>query len=170
MVEPKKRMSSVTLEDVRIAFRNFSGVEGRFNPPGKRNFLALLPDDIANLMAEDGWKIGHLKSRDEDEEPQAFLPVAVSFANRPPRIVMITSRGKTPLDEGMVSLLDWAEILKVDLIVRPYQWDVSGKSGIKAYVQSMFITLFEDELERKYIDVPDSAANSMPAQPDFEDE
>jgi hypothetical protein len=96
--------------------------------------------------------------------------VAVSFGKNPPRIVLITSRGKTNLDESMVSLLDWADIENVDMIVRPYNWDVNGKTGIKAYVKSLYVTIREDELELKYLDVPDSGQSAIMAPEEPEDE
>jgi hypothetical protein len=39
------------------------------------------------------------------------------------------------------------------MILRPFTWSVSGKGGIKAYLQSMFVTITEDALERKYGDL-----------------
>ena len=66
---------------------------------------------------------------------------------------MITSRGGTPLNEEDVEILDWADISNVDLIVRPYEWAVSGKTGVKAYLKSIFVTINEDELELKYADL-----------------
>lgn len=145
--------NSVVMENVRIIFRNFAGKEGKYNREGDRNFGVLLDDDVATAMAKDGWNVKWLKSRDEDEPEQAYLQVAVNFKGRPPRIVMVTSRGRTPLSEDDVEVLDWADIANVDLIVRPYEWAVNGKTGIKAYLKSIFVTINEDALEMKYADL-----------------
>ena len=145
--------NSVVMENVRILFRNFAGKEGKYNREGDRNFGVLLDDDIAEVMAKDGWNVKWLKARDEDEQEQAYLSVAVNFKGRPPRVVMITSRGRTPLSEDDIEILDWADISNVDLIVRPYAWAVSDKTGIKAYLKSIFVTINEDALELKYADL-----------------
>lgn len=148
--------NTVLMEGVRIIFRNFAGKEGQYNREGDRNFAVLLDDKVAEAMAADGWNVKWLQPREaeEGETAQAYLPVSLNFTKgRPPRVMMITSRGRTSLDEDMVELLDWADILNVDLIVRPYEWTVSGKSGIKAYLQSIYVTIEEDELERKYAEL-----------------
>lgn len=152
---------TVVLEDVRIVFRNFSGKEGQYNREGDRNFAVLLEDNLADAMARDGWNVKYLKPREEGDSPQPYIQVAVNFRGRPPRIVIITSRGRTQLSEDEVNILDWAEIRKTDLIIRPYEWAVNGKTGIKAYLQSIFVTIEEDALELKYADVPDSAQNCV---------
>lgn len=148
--------NTVTMEGVRIVFRNFSGKEGMYNREGDRNFSVLLDDEIAEKMEADGWNIKRLKPREEGDEPQPYLQVSVNFRGRPPRIVMITSRGRTILGEDEVALLDWADISNVDLIVRPYEWAVNSKTGIKAYLQSIYVTIEEDDLERKYADLNDA--------------
>ncbi len=144
--------NTVLMEGVRIIFRNFSGKEGQYNREGDRNFAVLLDDKTAEAMSADGWNVKVLRPREDEEDsaPQPYLPVAVNFRGRPPRIVLITSRNRTTLDESQVETLDWVDILNVDLIVRPYEWTVNGKSGIKAYLQSMYITIQEDPLEVKY--------------------
>ena len=144
--------NTVLMEGVRIIFRNFAGKEGQYNREGDRNFSVLLDDKTAAAMGEDGWNVKWLKPRSEEEgeAPQAYLPISVNFKGRPPRIVLITSRGRTNLDEDTIESLDWADIINVDLIVRPYEWVVNDKSGIKAYLQALYVTIEEDPLEIKY--------------------
>ena len=154
---------NIVVENAHILFRNFSGKEGDFNPAGNRNFCVLIDDEHAKKYSEDGWNIRTLKPKDEGQPEQPYLPVAVRFGDYPPKVVLISSRGKTQLDESSVGILDWAEIQNVDLIVRPHNWsNPSGtKRGVKAYLKSIYVTLVEDEFESKYYDVPDSAANSI---------
>lgn len=154
---PPPKDNSVMMEGVRILFRNFSGKEGQYNREGDRNFAVMLDEKTAEMMDTDGWNVKVLKAREEEGEddtpPQPYLPVSVNFKGRPPRIVMITSRNRSVLDESQVEILDWVDIINVDLIVRPYEWTVNGKSGIKAYLQSMYITIQEDPLEAKYAEL-----------------
>jgi hypothetical protein len=138
------------VEDARLVFRNFSGKEGQYNREGDRNFSVILDDEAAQLMLKDGWNVKYLASREEGEPDTPYIQIAVNFSNRPPRVVMITSTARTNLSEESISVLDWADIRTCDLIARAYDWTVNGKSGTKAYLQSMFITIEEDELERKY--------------------
>ena len=148
--------NTVVMEGVRIVFRNFSGKEGQYNREGDRNFAVILDEDVANAMAEDGWNVKWLKPREDNEDdavPQAYLQVSVNFKGRKPRLVLVTERGRTNLDEGSCEMLDDVDILNVDLIVRPYEWDVNGKTGIKAYLQSIYVTIEEDPLERKYAEM-----------------
>lgn len=152
---------NIRIEGARLGFRNFSGEEGRFNPKGRRNFCVFLEEDIAKGMEKEGWNVKWLRPREEGDKPQAYLQVKVVFGKIPPKIVLVTGRGKTRLDEDTVNILDWAEIQNVDLVIRPYNWEVNGNTGVSAYIKTMYVTLREDEFESKYYDVPDSAASAM---------
>lgn len=148
--------NTVLMEGVRLVFRNFTGKEGQYNREGDRNFGVILPNDVAEAMLADGWNVKYLKARedDEDEAEVPWLPVKVGYGKgRPPKIMLVTDRGRTALDEDTVDTLDWADIINVDLIVRPYNYDVGGRTGISAYVQSMYVTIEEDALERKYAEM-----------------
>lgn len=162
--------SNISVENARIGFRNFSGKEGKYNPAGNRNFCVFLTKETADALEDDGWNIRWLEPRDDQEEKQGYLQVAVRFDDtdikKNPKILMMSKRGKTIVDQESVSILDWAEIESIDLVIRPYNWTTqpgtkNEKSGVKAYLKSMYITIVEDEFESKYYDVPDSAHGSV---------
>jgi len=64
--------------------------------------------------------------------------------------MLISGSNRTLLDETNVGVLDTAEIAKCDLIIRPYNWEVNGNSGTKAYVKSMYVTLQDDDFGGRY--------------------
>ena len=152
--------TNIRIENAKIRFRNFSGKEGRFNPAGRRNFCVFLDDSSAAELTDEGWNIKWLQPRTEDDEPQAYIQVAVSYANVPPKVYLVTNKQKTLLDEDTINALDWAELETVDLVIRPYNYEVNGKSGVKAYLKTMYAKIVEDEFADKYEDVPDSAMSA----------
>lgn len=158
--------ATITFEDTRIIFRNFEGRPSDYNEEGSRNFSVVIDKADYDAMLEDGWNVKMRPPREEGDEPLYHLPVAVGYKIRPPRVVMITSAGRTQLPEDLVFQLDWADIIKVDMIVRASHWNKGGKSGVKAYLQSMYATIREDELELKYAGVPD-ATSSQGEEPPF---
>lgn len=152
---------NVAIENAILAFKNFAGKEGKWNPEGNRNFCILLNDDIADSLKEDGWNVKYLSPKDENESPQPYIKVSVRYDKIPPKIIVITSRGKSQLKEEEVNMLDWADIEYVDLIITPYFWNKNKETGIKAYLKSMYVTLTEDEFEKKYYDSPDSSESCI---------
>lgn len=151
---------NIILEDVKLMFRNFSGQAGKFNAEGNRNFCVFLTPEQAGSLEQDGWNVRYLKPLEEGDTPQAYLSVSVRFGNRPPSVFLIRNGKKTKLEEHSVSILDWADIEKADVNIRPYDWEVNGKTGRKAYLSSLYATLVADELEERYEDFPDSAISS----------
>lgn len=160
MAKETKRKLEVRIDNARIAFRNFAGAEGKFNPAGNRNFCVFLPDDVAKQMENDGWNVRWLNSY-PDEPAQGLISVKLNFGNYPPNIVLISDGKMTRLDEHNINVLDFAEFEQVDLILRGHEWNVSGRSGIKAYLKTGYFVLVVDQLAKKYSQSIDSAQEAI---------
>lgn len=157
---------SVTIENAHIMYRNFSGKPGQFNREGARNFCVELPYDLAKEMSEEGWNVKFREPRNEDESPFAYIQVAVSFNNRPPMIWTVTSNNRALLSAETVDILDVADIESCDLVFVPYNYEVNGRCGVKAYLKKMYVNLVEDDLDEKYADIPTGNINTNPEHED----
>ena len=135
---------NVRLEDVTIgwgSYRNFSGTKTEYNRAGERKFSVFLPQAVADELENLGWYIKHKPPYREGDDPQNQLDVAVAFDPYPPTVILIAHDGtKTYLNEDTVGLLDNTDIEKADLEIRPYNWEVNGKTGTKAYAKELVVT------------------------------
>lgn len=145
-----KKTNNIMIEDARLIFKNFSGEESKFNRAGNKNFCVVLDHDMAEDLAAEGWNIKYLRPREDGEEPTPYLQVTVAYGNIPPKVIMIAGRNKTPLDSVSIGTLDYAEIANVDLVIRPYNWEVNEKQGIKAYLKTMYVEIEQDAFASKY--------------------
>ena len=132
------------IDNARIIYRNFAGAPSKFNREGDRNFAIIIEDqDIADALTEQGWNVKIKPPREEGDDPFMFLPVKVKFNDRGPRVYLQNSlggRNRVMLDEDTVGMLDHVDIINVDLDIRPFDWEVQGKTGRTAYLQSICVT------------------------------
>lgn len=148
-----RRNNNAILEDVEVIFQNFAGVAKEpYNPEGDRNFCIILSEEKAEEFLDFGYNVKRLKPRENQGEMEGrpYLKVIVSFRFKQPNIVLITSEGRNALDEELCGMLDWVDMECVDVIINPSFWKKSGRSGVSAYLQTIFVTAHEDELVEKY--------------------
>lgn len=126
------------IDDARIIYRNFSGVGSKYNREGDRNFAVVIPNqEIADELIKEGWNVRIKPPREEDEEPFMYLPVKIKFSDRGPNCYLRSGKIQTKLTESTIGCVDDIDILSVDLDLRPFDWDVNGKTGRTAYLQSI---------------------------------
>lgn len=160
------RIENIVVDGAKIIWRNFAGKPDKYNPAGgKRQFnLVISPDDVDDLVDE-GWNIKSREPKDGEGDTLYYLPVNVRYDGaRPPKIYLITERKKkkTMLDEDTVASLDYAEIINCDLVVSPYNWKMGNRTGVTAYLQSMYVTIKEDEFADKYGDYSEDEPEEVP--------
>ena len=139
------------IDDARIIFRNFSGAASKFNRPGDRNFALVIPEqEIADALIDDGWNVKIKPPREEGDAPFMYLPVKVKFNDRGPNVYLKSGNNTVKLDEESIRCLDDIDILSIDLDIRPYDWEVSEKTGRTAYLQSMEVTQEVDRFAERH--------------------
>lgn len=147
-----KNIRLTGLESRDIMFKNFSGRPDKYNSKGGvRNFCVRINnEDDAHMLNEIGWNIKVLPPRNPDEAPVYYLPVGIRFDYYPPKIYQHSGRVTTLLDEDNIATLDDADIMSVDIEIRPYTWERNGDGGVKAYVKIMHVVVEQDPFAARY--------------------
>ena len=139
------------IDDARIIFRNFSGEPSQSNREGDRNFAVVIPNsDLAERLSEDGWNVKINDPKEEGDDPFIYLPVKVKFNDHGPNVYLISGGKRNKLDEETVGILDDIDIRSVSMDIRPYDWEVNGKTGRAAYLQSIEVVQEIDRFAARY--------------------
>ena len=147
-------VNNINIEGATIIWKNFSGERDKFNP-GKRGFSVVIDDTImANELKQEGWNVKErpLQEGADPSEQEWTLPVKLNM-NRYTQVWLIVGNHKTLLNEDTVAQLDVVDIVNCDISIRPYEWEMSGRTGITAYVDSMYVTIRENKFAEKYADL-----------------
>lgn len=148
---PKGILQIDDIDGRQIIFKNFEGRGDKFNREGDRNFSLRIDDEnTADALVKEGWNVRIKEGRDEDEGPFMRLPIKVKFTNYGPNVYLRTGDRVNELNEESIACLDNIEIESVDMDIRPYDWDVNGRTGRTAYLQSMEVVQRIDRFAARY--------------------
>ena len=145
------------IDDATLMFKNFEGRGDKFNREGDRNFSIRIDDpEVADALIAEGWNVKIKPGRDEDEGPFMRLPVKVKFTDFGPKVYLKSGRPEPILlDEESIAMLDQIEIEAADVDIRPFDWEVNGRTGRTAYLQAGHITQRIDRFAARYAGMHD---------------
>jgi hypothetical protein len=82
---------------------------------------------------------------------------------RDPKIFIVRDNNTLiHVTEETVDALDRADITSVDAVLAASYWEYAGRSGIKAYINSMYITIKENPIDAKYRKMMEEAEAEVP--------
>lgn len=129
-------------EDVELAeYYQNAGYKTRIKTASQQK-----AQELSNL----GWKVYYNSQTQPEDVEEFYMPVKVAFNDRGPHIFLVTNGKAIKLDEDTVSRLDRISMPRVSLDIRPYDWEVNGKTGRSAYLVSMEVEIDTDRISAKW--------------------
>ncbi|MBR5862190.1 MAG: hypothetical protein IKZ08_02575 [Bacteroidales bacterium] len=140
------------IDDARIIFRNFEGRGDQYNREGERNFAVIIPtQEMAGALADAGWNVTIRAPREPGEEPFMFLKVKVNYYDNFGPVAYLNSAGNVrKLDEESIGILDKIELARVDMDIRPHDWNYAGRSGRTARLDKIHVIQELDRFAARY--------------------
>jgi len=152
-----KNIPDLKIENAELVFApNFAGDDPKgYNRQHLPQFNVRIPDAIADDLIADGWPVQVWPREPDDEQEQIYhLLITVRYDGyQPPTVYLVASNGqKTRIedDEHFKKLMPGTKFKNIDLVIHPYQWEVNGKSGVKAYLGLGYFVVDSDPFEAKY--------------------
>jgi len=134
-------METILFENKEVIFKNFSGAPSKFDS-GKRTFnIVLEPQDIETLDKIGSFNIKTRESIDGTEPPINHIKVNINPESRV-NIFLVNDATKemTSLDIDSYGILDTSDIISVDAIVRPWEYDKEAHKFV-LYLQNLYVKL-----------------------------
>lgn len=138
-----------SFRNVKLMFKHFGG-DTTYDSDGIRHFAMILPDkEMAEELAENNWNVREY-SRDEDEDPIYYVDIKIGqYA----KIFLVTEHGEEQLDEAEYRMIDSSAILRCDLTAVSRYYEVAGRTGWAAYLNTMYVALKKDPAAFTYEDL-----------------
>ena len=159
----------------RTTYKNFEGRKNEYNDAGQKTFSIRISEEEALHrfpmgydaygeivygpgLIDQGLNVKPMPHREDEINPDWHLPVSIrydpDFPSRNPGVTMISTdtNGRpvhTSLNEFSIGLIDRADVIEYNVAVRIHNWKKNGKSGRKAYLRNMDVTVYQDCVEKR---------------------
>ena len=149
-------------------WRNFSGGPTRFNRSNTQRFFEVfLTDEEGQRLKDLGYNVKTLESKNESEPSQDHLQVFIKLdvpKRFQPKIWLVRKKGNPILmDEELVGQLDYDDIVRAKLQIRPYDWKLdNGTSGRKAMLKQAYFTIEEDDFGAEFYHDDEGTEDDIP--------
>lgn len=131
---------TIRINGAKLTHRNFEGRKHDYNVKGQRNFSVIInSEELAEDLIKEGWKIKSKPPKEEGDRPFTYMPVNIFFNDFGPDIFIESGDNVFQLYEDTVHRIDKMNILDVDLHIRPNNWEINGKTGRSAYLNSIWV-------------------------------
>ncbi len=150
----------------RGSYRNFEGRGGEYNTSGSRNFVVFLDTEFAKEIEAKGAPVVWKPNKYNDGELRAQMKVHVKYRDKlgnpltPPKIILMSRKNKTELEEDDIKMLDHADISRFDMILSMYKNKGNMGPENSVSLSTLYATLNENELDAMYADQDDG--NDIP--------
>lgn len=144
----------LTIEDAQIGLRNFAGEKSDYNNEGNRNFVVFLDEEDANFLADNNFNVKFPKERPdldpEKDDRKPFIKVTIGDYAKVIQVIERADGEKSGLHlEGdEISILQRADIAKVDLVINPWLSKKNGK--LSSYLDTGYFLRDVDPFGAKY--------------------
>ena len=100
-------------------------------------YVVIETEEQADELTRRGWNVNVKPPKEEGRAPLMLLKVKLAFNSWGPDIDLVTGNAVNRLDAETVKRLDRIQLDSVDLDIRAYDWEMSGKTGRSAWLNSL---------------------------------
>ena len=137
----------LVVKKAKLYAHDFNGAHSDW---GTKSICVEIPEEIKDLLINDGWEIKVRIPDDESKPIRYFLPVKIEFNDYGPKIVKIAPDEPVTYTDSTVGKLDKIDMTDIDIIISPYRSE--KKQTVSAYLREMRFKLVLSPLDYDYDD------------------
>ena len=132
----------LVVKNAKLYSHDFAGDRSNFKT---RSICVEIPEEVKDILINDGWEVKVRIYEVDDREPRYYLPVKIQFNEYGPEIKKIGDGDHTLFTEETANTLDDCSMTNINLVISPYKSD--RKATLSAYLREMRFQLNKSPLD-----------------------